>query len=191
MTKTAPESSDSLVFECDFEEPPEKVWRALTEPRLLEAWLTAEGPTRPEAAEESSRGNLAGESSRVDAVSESLRPDSAEKRSPLSRPRPRPGDYEVLTAEPHRLLRYRWRDRERDGDGGVGHSSEREVHSTVTFELAPGAAGGTHLRLTHGDFRIVFVAPSMTAARVTPITSARRRTRLLSLSGQATWRRAA
>ena len=32
--------SYSLVFECDFEEPPEKVWRALTEPQLLEAWLT-------------------------------------------------------------------------------------------------------------------------------------------------------
>jgi hypothetical protein len=30
------ELSGSLVFECDFEEPPEKVWRALTEPRLLE-----------------------------------------------------------------------------------------------------------------------------------------------------------
>jgi uncharacterized protein YndB with AHSA1/START domain len=182
MTKAAPESSDSLVFECDFEEPPEKVWRALTEPRLLEAWLTAEEPSRTDSAKEFSR---------TDAAEESLRTGSAEKRPPPSRPRPQPGDYEVLTAEPHRLLRYRWRDRERARESGVGRSSDREVHSIVTFELAPGAAGGTHLRLTHGDFRIVSVAPSRTAARVTPITSARRRTRLLSFSGQTSWRRAA
>lgn len=202
MTKAAPESSDSLVFECDFEEPPEKVWRALTEPRLLEAWLTAEEPRRSDSAREFSRADSAQESPRIDSAEGPLRADSArepsrthsaEERPALFRPRPQPGDYEVLTAEPHRLLRYRWRDRERDWESGVDRASEREVHSIVTFELAPGAAGGTHLRLTHGDFRIVSVAPSMTAARVTPITSARarRRTRLLSFSGQASWRRAA
>jgi len=31
--------ADSLSFECDLEEPPEQVWRALTEPELLAAWL--------------------------------------------------------------------------------------------------------------------------------------------------------
>ena len=40
MMKAKPDSSDSLVFECDFEEPPEKVWRALTDPALLAAWLS-------------------------------------------------------------------------------------------------------------------------------------------------------
>ena len=164
MTKARPESSDSLVFECDFEEPPEKVWRALTEPRLLEAWLVAEEPAHTLSAQE---------------------------RSVPSRPRPLPGDYEVLTAQPHRLLRYLWRDRGRDGEEGVGHPGDREVHSIVTVELAPGAAGGTHLRLTHGEFRIVAPAPAMTAARPRPITSARRRTRLLSFAGQTSWRRAA
>ncbi|MFZ0500835.1 MAG: SRPBCC domain-containing protein [Steroidobacteraceae bacterium] len=39
MKKARPDSSNSPVFECDFEEPPEKVWRALTEPELLQAWL--------------------------------------------------------------------------------------------------------------------------------------------------------
>src|SRR5579872_1329935 len=73
MTKATPESSDSLVFECDFDEPPEKVWRALTEPQLLEAWLI----TRFKA------------------------PRATEKTH---------STYEVLRAEPHRLLRYRWRD---------------------------------------------------------------------------------
>ncbi|RUW11496.1 SRPBCC domain-containing protein, partial [Mesorhizobium sp. M1A.F.Ca.IN.022.05.2.1] len=28
-----------LSFECELPDPPEKVWRALTEPELLAAWL--------------------------------------------------------------------------------------------------------------------------------------------------------
>jgi len=28
-----------IVYECDLEDAPEKVWRALTEPELLEAWI--------------------------------------------------------------------------------------------------------------------------------------------------------
>jgi len=173
MTKATPESSDSLVFECDFEEPPEKVWRALTEPRLLEAWLTAEEPSPTDSAKGSSRAG------------------SAQERPVPSRPRPQPGDYGVLTAEPHRFLRYLWRDREHDREGGGGHSGDREVHSIVTVELAPGAAGGTHLRLTHGEFRIVSIAPAITAARVRPITSARRQIRIQSFAGPTSWRRAA
>ncbi|MEJ1965315.1 MAG: SRPBCC domain-containing protein [Gammaproteobacteria bacterium] len=31
--------SESVVVECDLCEPPEKVWRALTEPRLVAEWL--------------------------------------------------------------------------------------------------------------------------------------------------------
>ena len=73
MIEAQADLSDSLVFECDFEEPPEKVWRALTEPRLLQAWLSADEPSRT---------------------------DSAEGRP--TPPQPHPGDYEVLTAEPHR-----------------------------------------------------------------------------------------
>jgi uncharacterized protein YndB with AHSA1/START domain len=33
------ESVDDIVFECDFAEPPEKVWRALTERELLDEWM--------------------------------------------------------------------------------------------------------------------------------------------------------
>ena len=149
--------SDSLVFECDFDEPPEKVWRALTEPRLLDAWLRAEELAPPASAEE----------------------------HPAPRP-PQRGEYEILTAEPHRRLSYLWRDRQ----SGVAHSGDREVHSIVTVELAPAVTGGTHLRLTHGEFRIVSLAPAMTA-RVRPIMSARRRTRIRSIAGQTSWRRAA
>ena len=160
MTKATPESSDSLVFECDFDEPPEKVWRALTEPQLLEAWLTAEERSQSGLA----KGHL---------------PKSS---------RPQTTDYEVLTAEPHRLLSYRWRDRETGADDHGG----REIHSVVTFELVPRQAGGTHLRLTHGDFRIISRVTSKTTACVRPITSARRRTTsIVSLAGPAFWRRAA
>jgi uncharacterized protein YndB with AHSA1/START domain len=159
MTKATPESSDSLVFDCEFDEPPEKVWRALSEPRLLEAWLTAEEPSQSRSAE-----------------------------GPPAGSRPQTADYEVLSAEPHRLLRYRWRDREGGADGSGG----KEVHSVVTFELAPRPAGGTHLRLTHGEFRVISAVPTQTIACVRPITSARRwRTRTMSFAGSASWRRAA
>ena len=36
---TAPSQYESLAFEFDFHHPPEKVWRALTDPALLAEWL--------------------------------------------------------------------------------------------------------------------------------------------------------
>ena len=33
------ESIESVVVECDLPDPPEKVWRALTEPELVAEWL--------------------------------------------------------------------------------------------------------------------------------------------------------
>jgi uncharacterized protein YndB with AHSA1/START domain len=162
MMKAQSDPSDSsLVFECDFEAGPEKVWRALTEPRLLETWL---------------------------APDEAVRTDSGGEQAA---PRRQPAEYEILRAEPHRLLRYRWRDRE----SGVGDSADREVHSVVTVELAPRPEGGTHLRLTHGEFRIVSLAPHMTARHARPITRVRRgrarRAAMVALAAQYSWRRAA
>jgi uncharacterized protein YndB with AHSA1/START domain len=167
------ELSGSLVFECDFEEPPEKVWRALTEPRLLEAWLTTDESPRAEPREEEAAPR------QPPSVQEHV-----EGRVGSSR-------YEILTAEPHRLLRYGWQDRE-SADGATG---SREVHSVVTVELAPGESGGTHLRLTHGEFTTVPVAISTSTAadRVIPITSSRRRRRapIVSCAAQFLLRRAA
>ena len=37
--KTAQSQTDSLSFEFDLQHAPEKVWRALTDPALLEQWL--------------------------------------------------------------------------------------------------------------------------------------------------------
>ncbi|MBZ9858767.1 SRPBCC domain-containing protein [Mesorhizobium sp. CA15] len=70
-----------LSFECDLPEPPEKVWRALTEPELLAAWMMP-NDIKPEAG---SRFAFAG-------------PDA-------------PIECEVLEAEPGRLLRYSWHQR--------------------------------------------------------------------------------
>lgn len=165
-----PDPSDSLVFECDFDEPPEKVWRALTEPRLLEAWLQTDDSQRANPLEEEA------------APGRPLSaPQRVEGRVGSSR-------YEILTAEPNRLLRYGWQDQE----SGDGETRGREVHSVVTVELAPGESGGTHLRLTHGEFTVVSVAMPTTAARVFPIANARRwRTSIVSCAAPSRLRRAA
>jgi uncharacterized protein YndB with AHSA1/START domain len=39
VDKTAPSQTGSLSFEFDLHHPPEKVWRALTDPVLLAEWL--------------------------------------------------------------------------------------------------------------------------------------------------------
>lgn len=177
--KAVPDSSDSLVFECDVDEPPEKVWRALTEPLLLAAWLEA--------------GDCPGTEPRGEAATPGLPPSTLEPRQSADRVdrqagRAGSGDYEIVTAEPNRRVRYRWRDR----GSGVGDSGGREVHSVVTVELTPCPAGGTHLRLTHGEFRIVAAAPAAAASRVRPITSARRpRSPIVVCAGPTSWRRAA
>jgi uncharacterized protein YndB with AHSA1/START domain len=82
-------SSDSIVFECDLAEPPEKVWRALTQPELLTQWLM---PSDDEIAER-----------------------SADQSVPVNRSAPI--ECEVLAAEPNRFLRYKWRETERGKAG--------------------------------------------------------------------------
>ena len=39
VDKTAPSQYEALAFEFDFDHPPEKVWRTLTDPALLAQWL--------------------------------------------------------------------------------------------------------------------------------------------------------
>ena len=84
--KQAPAAKDTLAFECDLPDAPEKVWRALTVPELLAAWMMP-NDIKPETG---SRFAFAG-------------PDA-------------PIECEVLDAEPGRLLRYSWRERSDTGD---------------------------------------------------------------------------
>jgi uncharacterized protein YndB with AHSA1/START domain len=67
----------------------------------------------------------------------------------------RPGysiDCEVLEVEPNRTLQWR------QTEAGDPESGWRSVTSVVTIELTDNAAGGTHLRLVHGEFTLVSAA---------------------------------
>jgi uncharacterized protein YndB with AHSA1/START domain len=144
MKHTAP-TSEPIVLECDLPHAPELVWRALTEPDLLGAWLLP-NDLRPEVGARFSFGRADGRLGE-------------------------PIDCEVLEVEPNRTLR--WRQTE-DGDAD---SQWRPVTSVVTIELTDNAAGGTHLRLLHGEFTVGAAAANepLTApnacASVTPLRS--------------------
>ena len=60
----APANDDTIVVDCDLDEPPEKVWRALTEPALLGAWLGANDINRRSAR--ASRAGAAQDGGEID-----------------------------------------------------------------------------------------------------------------------------
>ncbi|AZO47280.1 MAG: SRPBCC domain-containing protein [Mesorhizobium sp.] len=123
MTATErPPADASLNFECELTDPPEKVWRALTEAELLAAWMMPNDIT-PEVG---SRFAFDG-------------PEA-------------PIECEILEAEPGRLLRYSWRERPSKGNGGRQVPLDGRLDSIVTFTLDPTVSGGTHLRIVHEGF---------------------------------------
>ncbi|HEX5420173.1 MAG TPA: SRPBCC domain-containing protein [Gammaproteobacteria bacterium] len=113
------ESNRCVVVECDLPHPVEKVWKALTVPELLAAWLMP-NDIRAE------RGH----------------------RFRLDQARGRDADLgeiscEVLECETHRRLRLAWRSAALAGEPEGGR-----LDSIVTFEIAP-CPGGTRLRVVH------------------------------------------
>jgi uncharacterized protein YndB with AHSA1/START domain len=96
-------SPESVVVECELPDPPEKVWRALTDPSRLAEWLMP-NDLRPEPG----------------ARFQFNPQHAADGHAPL--------ECEVLDADPGRLLR--WRQRERDDDGR--HSIDSVVTFSLT-----------------------------------------------------------
>ena len=126
---------DAVEFECDLPEPPEKVWRALTVPELLAAWMMP-NDIKPETG---SRFAFAGPEAAIEC--------------------------EILDAEPERLLRYSWRERPQPGDAGRQARLDSPLDSIVTFILARTVSGGTHLRIVHDGFaRTAMPAVAMAGA---------------------------
>lgn len=115
---------DAVIVECVLDESPNKVWRALTEPELLAAWLM-ENDFR---AEEGAQFTFA-----------PLGPDAPEGSV----------SCEILELKPERLLRFAWRGSEEHSDSD-GH----QLDSVVSFELRPSDGGGTWLRVVHAGLAV-------------------------------------
>jgi len=115
-------ATQSIVVEYELPDPPEKVWRALTEPQLLARWLMP-NDIKP----------VVGHQFTFQAA-------------------PVPGwdgvvHCEVLEVEPCRRLRYSWR----GGSDKIQEYGAR-LDTVATWTLTPSAGGGTHLRLDHDGF---------------------------------------
>jgi len=99
---------DAIEFEYDLPEAPEKVWRALTVPELLAAWMMP-NDIRPETG---SRFAFAGPEAAIEC--------------------------EILEAEPERLLRYSWRERARSNDAARQDPLDSTVTFTLARTLSGG-----------------------------------------------------
>ena len=120
--QNAARRTESIIVENDLPDPPERVWRALTDPPLLEAWLMP--------------NNIRAE---VGARFQ-FRTAPAPGRSGLV-------ECEVLEVVPHRLLVYSWRGGSKATEG-CGH----QLDTVVTWRLTPLENGGTRLYLEHSGF---------------------------------------
>ena len=81
---TSKEQTEAISFEFDLAHPPEKVWRALTDPKLLSQWL-------------------------LPAIGLELEPGALFRFET----QPQPGwdgivNCQMLDVEPHQMLRYKW-----------------------------------------------------------------------------------
>lgn len=112
----------SIIVVYDLPHTPKNVWRALTDPKLLEAWL----------------------------MPNNIRAEVGYRFQ--FRSQPVPGwdgtvDCEVLEVLPEQRLVYSWRGGSQKLPG-YGH----ELDTVVTWELMPTADGGTRLHLEHSGF---------------------------------------
>ncbi|KAB2707162.1 SRPBCC family protein [Brucella intermedia] len=101
------EQKNGIELDYELNEPPQKVWRAISIPEFREQWLPKEALADPEAA----------------------------------------------SVTPGEEVRYRMRD-----------STPPFLESTVTFRIAPNAAGGTSLRVIHEQTDVRFDQTTKAAA---------------------------
>jgi uncharacterized protein YndB with AHSA1/START domain len=113
---------ESIVVENVYPQPPEKVWRALTDPKILETWLMPNDIR----AEVGARFNF------------HTKPGQGWSGTI---------DCEVLQVETNRLLVYTW-----GGGSKAAEGYGQRLDTVVTWTLTPTEEGGTHLRLEHAGF---------------------------------------
>lgn len=112
----------SIVIDLDLPQAPGLVWRALTEPQLIEQWLMPNNfQARVGHQFQFHTQPVAGWDGTVDC--------------------------EVLAIEPERRLAYTWTGGSSEIQG-YGH----RLDTTVTWTLTPTPAGGTHLHVEHAGF---------------------------------------
>ncbi|HTM21718.1 MAG TPA: SRPBCC domain-containing protein [Kofleriaceae bacterium] len=123
MTDPAPaQPRRTIVVDYDLPRPPALVWRTLTEPALLAAWL----------------------------MPNDIAPVVGHRFTFTTKPAPGWDGVvhcEVLAVEPPRLLRYSWRG---GSQQAVGYGFT--LDTVVTWTLTATAGGGTLLHLEHSGF---------------------------------------
>lgn len=102
------DEQDELQYECELPQPPEQVWRALTEPELLAAWLMP----NDFRAERGARFQFA--------------PDDA-LHGPI--------ECEVLRIEPPKLLRFSWREQDSQEESVVSFQLRRSAAGGTHLSL--------------------------------------------------------
>jgi uncharacterized protein YndB with AHSA1/START domain len=115
--------SESIVVDYTLNEPPDQIWRALTEPKLLGQWLM-ENDIQPVVGYRFNfRAKPTGDWDGIVYC-------------------------EILEVIPPRRLVYSWQGgTEEDGSAGP------RLDTTVTWTLTPTPAGGTLLHLVHHGFQ--------------------------------------
>ncbi len=132
----------AVAIEIELSQSPETVWRALTEPLLLAAWLLPNDMRAEPGARFSFRGPPKEGRGLKEGRGVSETQSGSELGSAAAGSSKERVDCEVLEAKRPALLRYTWR--------AVGSVDDEQLPSSIlTFELLPRTDGGTLLRLTH------------------------------------------
>jgi uncharacterized protein YndB with AHSA1/START domain len=121
--------NEQIVCEHTLTAPPAQVWRALTEPELLAAWLMKNDIAPVTGQEFSFRAQPMGDWNGI-------------------------VDCEVLEVIPESKLVYTWNGGASSRDSGKNDDSGHKMETTVTWTIAPDDHGGTLLKLVHHGFHL-------------------------------------